>query len=81
MTYFLEFRTFVEKTERELLFLFQSIDRDHNGKLDKGELSAAFSRAGMVVPASKLNQFFAEVDENHDVCYLKSRFIAPFNML
>jgi solute carrier family 25 phosphate transporter 23/24/25/41 len=64
----LEFRTFVEQTEQELLSLFQSIDRDHNGKLDKSELQAAFKRAGMVVPGTKLNQFFSEVDENHDVC-------------
>lgn len=63
----LEFRQFVEHTERELLFLFKSIDRDHNGKLDKTELQAAFKKAGLVVPSSKLNQFFAEVDMNHDV--------------
>jgi solute carrier family 25 phosphate transporter 23/24/25/41 len=64
-----EFRTFVEHTENELLYLFQSIDRDHNGKLDKGELKEAFRKAGLAVPNSKLNQFFAEVDENHDVSY------------
>ena len=62
-----EFRTFVEHTENELLALFQAIDRDHNGKLDKGELKEAFRKAGLAVPNSKLNQFFAEVDENHDV--------------
>jgi solute carrier family 25 (mitochondrial phosphate transporter), member 23/24/25/41 len=63
----IEFRTFVEHTENELYSLFQSMDRDHNGKLDKGELKEAFRKAGLVVPNSKLNQFFAEVDENHDV--------------
>jgi solute carrier family 25 phosphate transporter 23/24/25/41 len=62
-----EFRIFVEHTENELLALFQSMDRDHNGKLDKGELKEAFRKAGLIVPNSKLNQFFAEVDENHDV--------------
>lgn len=62
-----EFRTFVEHTENELLALFQSIDRDHNGKLDKGELKEAFRKAGLAVPSSKLDQFFGEVDENHDV--------------
>ncbi|KUJ23120.1 mitochondrial carrier [Mollisia scopiformis] len=61
-----EFRTFVEETEKELLSLFHSIDRDHNGKLDKGELRAAFKRAGLAVPNSKLDQFFGEVDGNHD---------------
>lgn len=63
-----EFRKFVERTEKELFSLFHSIDRDHNGKLDKEELKAAFKRAGLTVPNSKLDQFFAEVDENHDVC-------------
>jgi solute carrier family 25 phosphate transporter 23/24/25/41 len=62
-----EFRTFVEHTEKELLSLFHSIDRDHNGKLDKDELKAAFKRARLAVPNSKLDQFFEEVDENHDV--------------
>ncbi|KAF8852089.1 calcium dependent mitochondrial carrier protein [Acephala macrosclerotiorum] len=61
-----EFRIFVEETEKELLSLFHSIDRDHNGKLDKGELRAAFKRAGLAVPNSKLDQFFSEVDGNHD---------------
>lgn len=63
-----EFRTFVEHAEIELLALFHSIDRDHNGKLDKGELKEAFRKAGLAVPNSKLDQFFTEVDENHDVC-------------
>lgn len=55
-------------TENELYSLFQSIDRDHNGKLDKDELQAAFKRAGLAVPNWKLDQFFVEVDGNHDVC-------------
>jgi solute carrier family 25 (mitochondrial phosphate transporter), member 23/24/25/41 len=54
-------------TESELFSLFKSIDRDHNGKLDKGELKAAFRRAGLAVPGWKLDQFFGEVDGNHDV--------------
>ncbi|KAL8676095.1 MAG: hypothetical protein Q9186_007349 [Xanthomendoza sp. 1 TL-2023] len=61
-----EFRVFVEQTEKELLKLFQSIDRDHNGQLDKTELKSAFSRAGLAVSNSKLNQFFSEVDSNGD---------------
>lgn len=75
-----EFRTFVERTETELLSLFQSIDRDHNGKLDKGELHAAFKRAGLMVPNAKLNKFFEEVDENRDVrpCPL---FLVAFSLL
>jgi Ca2+-binding EF-hand superfamily protein len=70
-----EFRNFVERTEKELFSLFHSIDRDHNGKLDKEELKAAFKRAGLTVPNSKLDQFFAEVDENHDVCLLYLRVL------
>lgn len=62
-----EFRTFVEKTEKELLNLFQSIDRDHDGRLDKNELRAAFKRAGLAVPKSKLDNFFSEIDQNNDV--------------
>jgi solute carrier family 25 phosphate transporter 23/24/25/41 len=46
--------------------LFDSIDRDHNGNLDKNELKVAFSKAGLAVPQSKLDHFFAEVDTNHD---------------
>lgn len=62
-----EFRVFVERTEKELISLFHSIDRDHDGRLDKGELRAAFRKAGLTIPNSKLDQFFAEVDQNHDV--------------
>ncbi|KAL8732494.1 MAG: hypothetical protein Q9166_002708 [cf. Caloplaca sp. 2 TL-2023] len=61
-----EFRTFVEQTEKELLKLFKSIDRDHNGQLEKSELKSAFARAGLAVPNSKLDQFFSEVDTNRD---------------
>ncbi|KAI9686256.1 MAG: hypothetical protein M1822_003912 [Bathelium mastoideum] len=63
---FNEFRTFVEQTEKELLTLFNSIDRDHNGNLDKDELHAAFSRAGLSVDRSNLDRFFSDVDRNHD---------------
>ncbi|KAL9005889.1 MAG: hypothetical protein Q9188_001351 [Gyalolechia gomerana] len=61
-----EFRTFVERTENELSKLFKSIDRNHNGQLDKSELKSAFARAGLVIPSSKLDQFFSEVDTNND---------------
>lgn len=62
-----EFRTFVEHTEKELYTLFQSIDRDHDGRLDKNELKSAFRKAGLSVPSSKLDRFFDEVDMNNDV--------------
>ncbi|KAL8940447.1 MAG: hypothetical protein Q9216_002817 [Gyalolechia sp. 2 TL-2023] len=61
-----EFRTFVERTENELLKLFKSIDRNQNGQLDKSELKSAFARAGLTIPSSKLDQFFSEVDTNKD---------------
>ena len=61
-----EFRVFVEHTERELWQLFESIDRDHSGALDKGELKAAFGRAGLTISNAKLDKFFNEVDTNHD---------------
>ena len=57
---------FVEQTEKELWQLFKSIDRDHNGQLDKGEVRSAFERAGIKLPGTKLDQFFSEVDTNHD---------------
>ena len=66
MTGWAEFRVFVEHAERELWQLFESIDRDHNGELDKEELRAAFSRAGLAISNAKLDQFFDEVDVNHD---------------
>ncbi|MCJ1396133.1 hypothetical protein MMC18_009022 [Xylographa bjoerkii] len=61
-----EFRIFVEETEKELWKLFKSIDRDHNGQLDKDELQAAFWRAGLVVSKSKFEDFFSGIDTNHD---------------
>ncbi len=57
---------FVEHTEKELRQLFESIDRDHNAELDKDELKLAFRRAGLAISSAKLNQFFDEVDVNHD---------------
>ena len=61
-----EFKVFVKHAERELRQLFESIDRDHNGELDKVELQAAFRRAGLAISNAKLDQFFNEVDVNHD---------------
>lgn len=63
---FNEFRVFVEHAERELWQLFESIDRDHSGGLDKEELRTAFKRSGLTISSSKLDQFFDEVDTNHD---------------
>lgn len=46
--------------------MFQAIDRNHNGEIDKTELRNAFAQSGVVVPNSKLDEFFAEVDKNND---------------
>ncbi|KAI0406259.1 mitochondrial carrier domain-containing protein [Xylaria palmicola] len=61
-----EFRVFVEAAERQLFQLFQSIDHDNNGKLDKQELQAAFHRAGLAVPNRRLDEFFVDMDHNRD---------------
>lgn len=63
---FNEFRVFIEHAEKELFQLFDSIDKDHNGSLDKDELRQAFSRSGVVVSNAKIDQFFDEIDTNHD---------------
>jgi len=56
----------MKQTEEELWQLFKTLDRDHNGQLDKGELRAAFVNAGISLPSRKLDQFFSEVDSNSD---------------
>ena len=61
-----EFQSFVKQTEKRLRSLFENVDNNHDGRLDKSELQAAFSRAGLAVPTSKLDRFFDEVDSNHD---------------
>lgn len=62
----IEFRVFVEATERQLFLLFKSIDRDNNGRLDKEELQTAFQRVGLAVPQRRLNTFFEDMDMNKD---------------
>ncbi|CAK3994169.1 Calcium-binding mitochondrial carrier SAL1 [Lecanosticta acicola] len=61
-----EFCRFCTQTEKELWQLFQAIDRDHSGKLDKGELAAAFERAGVAVSNSRLERFMGYIDKDHD---------------
>lgn len=59
--------------------MFQSIDRDHNGEIDKDELRNAFARSGVTVPRAKLDDFFTEVDKNNDgvISYAEWRFEHP----
>ncbi|KPM45794.1 hypothetical protein AK830_g816 [Neonectria ditissima] len=61
-----EFRSFVEKAERQLFVLFRSIDKDGNGKLSKSELQAAFKNVGLTVSNRRLLEFFDDVDLNND---------------
>ncbi|KJZ78820.1 hypothetical protein HIM_01593 [Hirsutella minnesotensis 3608] len=61
-----EFRTFVEQAERQLYYLFNTIDKDGNGKLDVNELQSAFRMAGLTVSNRRLSHFFNDMDENHD---------------
>ncbi|EYE96640.1 calcium-binding mitochondrial carrier protein [Aspergillus ruber CBS 135680] len=63
---FSEFRAFVDHTESGLWKLFQSIDRNNNGKIDEADLKAAFSKSGVTVSSAKLNEFFWDVDKNKD---------------
>lgn len=56
----------MKHAESELKSLFESIDRDHNGKLDKEELRAAFTGAGIPITSARLDEFFTSVDSNHD---------------
>lgn len=46
--------------------MFKSIDKDQDGHLDKAELRAAFIRAGLSVPNSRLDKFFEDVDSDDD---------------
>ena len=46
--------------------MFQTIDKDHDGNLNKEELRSAFVRAGLAVPNARLDRFFDDVDVNND---------------
>ncbi|KAL3962228.1 hypothetical protein ACCO45_003751 [Purpureocillium lilacinum] len=61
-----EFRTFVEKAEKQLFLLFRAIDKDGNGKLDQAELQTAFRAAGLTVSNRRMGEFFADMDKNND---------------
>ncbi|CAN8104175.1 unnamed protein product [Discula destructiva] len=61
-----EFRVFVEAAERQLLLLFKSIDRNHDGQVGREELETAFRKACLTVPKRRVAGFFDEIDMNHD---------------
>ena len=56
----------MKQTEKQLRTLFDSIDRNHDGSLDKSEIQAACRGAGLLVSNRKLDQFFDTVDVNND---------------
>lgn len=72
-----EFRTFIDHTESGLWQMFQRIDRNQNGEIDKNELRNAFAQSGVTVSSARLDQFFAEVDKNNDgvISYTEWRFV------
>ncbi|KAF2745173.1 calcium dependent mitochondrial carrier protein-like protein [Sporormia fimetaria CBS 119925] len=61
-----EFSSFVKSTENELLSLFRMLDHDRDGKISKEEFKLSCRNHGIVVPNSKVDQLFLEVDANRD---------------
>ncbi|OLL25939.1 Calcium-binding mitochondrial carrier SAL1 [Neolecta irregularis DAH-3] len=63
---FVEFKTFMEKSEMHLFQLFQSIDRDRNGNLSMEEVEHALLQASVTVSKKNLQAFFKSVDTDND---------------
>ncbi|KAF3915253.1 Mitoferrin [Dactylellina cionopaga] len=61
-----EFVVFMEATEQHLRGLFNAIDRDKNGQLDRAELAHALESNGIKVEPAKLKAFFDRLDKNND---------------
>ncbi|EME40444.1 hypothetical protein DOTSEDRAFT_74125 [Dothistroma septosporum NZE10] len=61
-----EFCRFCTSTEKELWQLFQTIDKDHSGALDRNDLQSAFERAGVAVSGARLDRFFSYIDKDHN---------------
>lgn len=57
---------FVEGAEKHLYVLFDKIDRDRSGKLNRSEIKAAFDHAGLSVSKPNLEEFFSKIDKNND---------------
>lgn len=66
VTLFTEFRDFVSRADEALWDLFQSIDRNHNGEIDRSELKEAFASAGITVSSAMLDEFLTQMDQNND---------------
>lgn len=76
-THVAEFREFVFRADEALWDLFKSIDRNHNGEIDRLELKKAFSSAGITVSSSMLDEFLAQMDRNNDgvISYNEWRYV------
>ncbi|KAK5687446.1 hypothetical protein LTS10_001584 [Elasticomyces elasticus] len=61
-----EFVRFCKETERQLRTLFDAVDRNKDGRLDKSELAQAFEKAGVMVSNARLDRFFGYIDKDHD---------------
>lgn len=61
-----EFVVFMEQTEQHLRGLFDAIDKDNNGQLDRAELAHALESNGITVEPGKLKSFFDRLDKNND---------------
>ena len=61
-----EFCRFCTTTEKELWQLFQKIDKDRSGALDRNELQSAFELAGIAVSGPRLDRFFSYIDKDHN---------------
>ncbi|RPA87951.1 mitochondrial carrier [Ascobolus immersus RN42] len=61
-----EFKRFFEATDRELWRIFDAVDVDQDGKIDKRELRRALFKSGINVNGDRLEQFFKSMDQNRD---------------
>lgn len=59
-----EFRSFAEIAEKPLYMLFQSIDRDQDGRLCRKDVENACIMAGLSLPNSNLDHLFAKLDQD-----------------
>lgn len=61
-----EFQRFFEATDRELWKIFDAVDVDRDGKIDKLELRRALFKSGINVNGDRLEQFFKSMDSDRD---------------
>jgi len=61
-----EFAAFIAHAETQLWHLFKKIDADENNQISKQELRDAYKKAGISVSPARLDDFFAQVDGDHD---------------